>query len=178
MHGILIADDEYDDLYMVPLADVLEDVRVVNESPSVRLPYDTEEIMRLFELQRFKPVTAPSSNLARAEARAKSQTDIKEGFQTHGELLDPDDGGKDVNFPGESPQTATGNQYEQLDPVEELDPQVSSSYFNKLGMEPEFRWQCCSCHADNSGEYNASCYDCSHVKDSSCYIYELPKSRY
>ena len=53
IHGILVADDGYGDIYMIPLADIMDDIKHELDVSSVSLPPDTREIRRLLQLESF-----------------------------------------------------------------------------------------------------------------------------
>ena len=53
VHGVLVADDGYGDVYMIPLADVLDDIKKVLGVSMVSLPHDTKEIAALLQLEKF-----------------------------------------------------------------------------------------------------------------------------
>jgi hypothetical protein len=53
VHGILVADDGYGDAYMIPLADILGDIQNVLGVSSVSLPHDTNEVVRLLQMESF-----------------------------------------------------------------------------------------------------------------------------
>jgi hypothetical protein len=55
VHGMLVADDSYGDAYMIPLADILNDIKQGLDVSSVSLPQDTQEIVRLLRLKSFLP---------------------------------------------------------------------------------------------------------------------------
>jgi hypothetical protein len=70
VHGVLVADDGYGDIYMIPLADVLKDIEKGLGVSTVSLPHDTKEIEALLQLKNFSlhknehppvlPITAAS----------------------------------------------------------------------------------------------------------------------
>lgn len=60
IHGILVADDGYGDIYMIPLADILDDIKQGLDVSSVSLPHDTNEILQLLQLERFSLDTSVS----------------------------------------------------------------------------------------------------------------------
>lgn len=53
VHGMLVADDYHGDIYMIPLAVILEDIKNVLGVSSVSLPHDTNDIKRLLQLESF-----------------------------------------------------------------------------------------------------------------------------
>lgn len=50
---MLVADDGYWDAYMIPLAEILHDIKKGLGVSSVSLPHDTNEIRRLVQLESF-----------------------------------------------------------------------------------------------------------------------------
>lgn len=80
VHGQLVADDGYGDVYMIPLAGILGDIKNVLGVSSVSLPYDTNEILRLLQLRSFSlrdnesPSVSPTT--AAPEASSSSYTSL------------------------------------------------------------------------------------------------------
>jgi hypothetical protein len=121
VHGMFVADDELGDIYMVPLADILDDARDVLQISSVRLPNNIHEIRTLFEPGCLKLKTIPDIDPAGPSVPMLSSSIAETGSNNAANFLQAESRGK------------------------ESEPPVFSYHDTT-----EYRWKYSECHADNS----------------------------
>lgn len=61
VQGMAVADDEFGDVYMIPLVDIVNDIKNALGMASVRLPHDAQEPSRLFDLQAIEGHAEPAN---------------------------------------------------------------------------------------------------------------------
>jgi len=86
VHGVIVADDCFGDVYMISLANIMDDMKQVLEATSVSLPQETPAIARLMHSQNFRlPHSAEASGQQRMP-NAESQGRASATFTTPAEV--------------------------------------------------------------------------------------------
>jgi ABC-type ATPase with predicted acetyltransferase domain len=86
VHGVIVADDCYGDVYMIPLANILDDMKQVLNASSVSLPQDSAAIARLIQWQSFRlPHSAEAAGQQQVHA-AEDQSRASTAFTKAAEV--------------------------------------------------------------------------------------------
>ncbi|KAF2823930.1 hypothetical protein CC86DRAFT_408947 [Ophiobolus disseminans] len=146
--GHVAADDAFGDVYMVPLVDILEDIKKELSARDVRLPESTSEIEMMlaftgedFErLDSFKP-DAPSASDNSNESLANHDLYAA----TSAAIVQPNNSSRSSNcHPGHIHSSFGSGGGTGCVVYEVNDTDIKWPF--------RFRWVCCQCHGDNSWE--------------------------
>jgi len=154
---------------MVPLCDILQDVKQVLDAREVRLPQSTSEIDNL--LRSMNSITITSSE---NEAEDQDQSVLPDvafctrcGSDQHTKELC---GVEDPSvFRGESPDKSLGENVGAASMPTVAGAYTSSTYVANVRSK-EIVWYCSGCGDGPKSEWQNVCPGCGHVRCKSCAI--------
>jgi hypothetical protein len=144
IHGMLVADDGYGDAYMIPLAEILHDIKKGLGVSSISLPLDTNEIRRLVQLESFSlHDNAPpslSTNTAASGATSSLNMTLTQSATVH----------------AQSPAS--------------VHAQNASTSLDTTKWSQGSAWYCSNCGDGPMGSWEPVCFSCGHVYCSACTV--------
>jgi hypothetical protein len=152
VHGIVVADDCFGDIYMVPLDEIMVSMEKALSGMSVSLPSDTLEIVRLLHEQSFRV------DRQTMERRAVNTTEISK-FAPRAPAMYP----TGPLPPPPHPASSSTNP-PVAGPLNLTQPQTSSNGFS------EAAWFCSECRDGPYLSWNVNCGNCGHARCDACNV--------
>jgi hypothetical protein len=172
VYGQIIADDSLGDVYMVPLRDILNDIKDVLGARGARLPESNTEVDEI--LRGMRDTTIDDSQ-SQADDLASAQPLMSEAEATSGSpnrmwctQCGSKEHGRNTCEVKNSAGDGGGNSKEALVPVV-VTPYIPNSISpgSKGGAQI---WYCSDCGDGPIGLWQSCCTACSHVRCAGCYV--------
>lgn len=135
VHGIIVADDCYGDVYMIPLIDIMNDTKQALNATSISLPHDTHAVTRLIQTQCFDVQTA-------ADALVSARTSVV----------------PTASGPERKRKLSMTLTEEAIVSTTSPPPPRSTVSMGKNNV-----WYCSECGDGPYGEWNPTCPGCGHA---------------
>ena len=167
--GQVVADDALGDTYVVPLCDILDDVKLVLDAQGARLPESSSEIDTILRMMNNTTIASSgttandltSTGLLEMEAEPKSEAPDKIycthcGSEDH---IEEACGIADVHSAGGSAPAAPPAMTASYTP---------SSYAASTRYSKTRVWFCSNCYDGPIGDWQSVCVNCMHQKCCAC----------
>lgn len=145
--GQVVADDPFGDVYIVPLAETLEDIKEVLAVGDIRLPESTSEIDSIFHnaTERVNDEELKSMSLPQPTSTPSNKPTVETAaIKTTSQ----------ATYASRSIRTG-------------------QSYVDFANSKHDYWYTCCNCGGFNSARYSVGCVEChNHVRCSNCTIGE------
>ena len=163
--GHVVADDSLGDVYMVPLCDILDDIKHVLGAQGARLPESNSEISTI--LRRMND-TAITSSEAAADDLTSTRLSVNEAEATSDPLnttFCTRCGSEKHTREWCEVITSSGREESLASIVVAPHTPSSNSFSYKAGS---MVWYCSACSDGPKGAWQNSCSNCSHLRCGRC----------
>jgi hypothetical protein len=166
VHGMVIADDCFGEVYMVPLDEIVTSMEDAMSGMSISLPSDTHEIIRLLNEQSFRmdrtAVEHPKLPKIKIEPEESEHARFPEQQASDPSASEAKDmSSSSAAVPPPAPAISTNPAT-----TTSTSARPRTSWYEKFGTI----WYCSECGDGPKGTWNDVCMNCEHEICSLCHI--------